>query len=148
MVRPSSERASQARKRLETEANVWIASASADGVPHLVPLSLAWIDDLIVVATPSDTPTARNIAANGHARAALDSADDVVLFDTDAQAFEFTDAEATLVDRYIERVGWDPRDNPGTWSLLVLMPRRGHAWNGPAEITGRTIVRDETWTDR
>ena len=63
--RSTGERAALARMRLESEANVWIASASAAGIPHLVPLSLAWIDEHIVVATPSDTPTARNAAANG-----------------------------------------------------------------------------------
>ena len=84
---------------------------------------------------------------SGRARAALDSAADVVIFDTDLNVIDFDEAEATLIDRYIERVGWDPRSNPGVWSLLILTPRRAQAWNGPSEIAGRTIVRDGRWLD-
>lgn len=110
-----------------------------------MPLSLAWIDDQIVVATPADTVTVRNVSANGLARASLDSAADVVLFDTDATVTNFAEADPTLIATYIKRVGWDPRDTPGEWSLLFLRPRRGQSWNGPSEITGRTIVRDGLW---
>lgn len=81
------------------------------------------------------------------ARAALDNADDVVIFDADVETHPFDDAPTSLVNGYIESVGWDPRDNPGTWSLLVLRPRTGHVWNGPAEIDGRTILREGHWLD-
>jgi len=47
----------------------------------------------------------RNAQLSGRARAALDSAADVVIFDTDLNVIDFDDAEATLVNRYIERVG-------------------------------------------
>jgi len=131
--RSTAERTAHRRTRLNNDHNVWIATASPDGLPHLVPLSLAWFDDTIVVATPSDTPTARNAIATGRARAALDSADDVVIIDTVAEVVAFDTAEQSLTSRYIKRVGWDPSDNPGAWSLLVLTPRRAHAWNGPGE---------------
>ena len=146
--RSTAQRANDARARLESEPNIWLATASDDGSPHLVPLSLAWIEEQIVVATPADTPTARNAISNGRVRAALDSADDVVIFDADAAVINFDDAESSLVATYIDRVGWDPRDNPGVWSLLILTPRRAHAWNGPSEISGRTIVREGQWLDR
>lgn len=133
--------------RLESDANVWVATASASGGPHLVPLSLAWIDERIVVATPTDTPTARNAAATRQARAALDGAVDVVLFDCDVEVMPFDQADPAIVDRFVTRVGWDPRDEPGAWSLLLLRPTRGHAWNSPSEIDGRTIVRDGYWRD-
>lgn len=145
--RTVAERAAHARARLSSDQNVWISTGSPDGIPHLVPLSLAWLDGTIVVATPSSTPTARNASASGRARAALDDADDVVIFDADVESYPFDEAPAALVDGYIERVGWDPRDNAGTWSLLALRPRTGHVWNGPAEIDGRTIVRDSRWLD-
>lgn len=91
--RSISERAAHARLPLALDANVWIATASPGGLAHMVPLSLAWIDDQIVVATPTDTVTARNVATSGQARAALDSADDVVIFDTDAQIVSFRDVD-------------------------------------------------------
>ena len=145
--RSTTERATAARARLESEPSIWLATASSDGFPHLVPLSLAWIDEQIVVATPSDTPTARNAESSGRVRAALDSADDVVIFDADVAVIDFDDPETSLAARYVDRVGWDPRNNPGAWSLLVLTPRRAQAWNSPSEIAGRTIIRDGQWLD-
>ena len=143
--RSTAERAEHARRRLAGEANVWVATASNGGVPHLVPLSLAWIDNRIVVATPTDTPTARNAAATGTARAALDSADDVVIIDAATEVVAYGSAAPELRAGYVERVGWDPADNSGDWVLLILSPTRGQAWNGPGEIEGRTIIRDGAW---
>lgn len=144
-TRSVAERANHARARLQSDSNVWIATASADGSPHLVPLSLTWIDDQIVVATPADTPTGKNVAESGKARAALDSADDVVIIDADARLVLFADADPAMVKRYVERVGWNPSNEPVEWALLVLTPTRGQAWNGPAEIAGRTFIRNGSW---
>src|SRR3954447_17767401 len=49
-------------------AGVWVASASADGTPYLVPLSLAWLDERAVLAVAASSRTALNIAASGTAR--------------------------------------------------------------------------------
>ena len=108
---------------------------------------MAWIDGQIVVATPSDSPTARNAKSSGRARAALDGAVDVVIFDADVAVIDFDDAETSLAARYVDRVGWNPRNSPGVWSPLVLTPRRAQAWNSPSEIAGRTIIRDGRWLD-
>lgn len=144
-VRSTAERARLARERLATERYVWIATASPDGAPHLVPLAHVWLDDRMVVATPSAYPTVCNAAATGRARAALDGAGDVVSLDCDVEVVAVADAEASLVDRFAAAVGWDPRVEPRPWSLLVLTVRRGYAWSGPAEMAGRTIARDGHW---
>ena len=55
-------------------ADIWVASASIDDaqpVAHLIPLSLAWIDECVVVAAPARQQTTRNIAEHGKARLAL-----------------------------------------------------------------------------
>ncbi len=145
-MRDASERQAAARRRLETEPNVWIATASADGRPHLVPLSLAWDGRRVLVATPSDTPTARNAAATGSLKASLDDADDVVLIDAEVEVIDFALAEPDDVRRYVERVGWNPANEPETWSLLIATPRTIRAWNGVEETTGRTIMRDGVWS--
>jgi hypothetical protein len=143
--RTRSERTEAAVRRLQTEPNVWVATASMSGVPHLVPLSLAWDGEAVIVATPTDTPTVRNAIASGVARATLDSADDVVIIDADVRVDDIVDVEPSKVDGYISRVGWDPREQSGTWSLLTLTPRRIQSWNGVGEIDGRTIMRNRTW---
>jgi pyridoxamine 5'-phosphate oxidase-like protein len=143
--RPTSARISATLERLNSESNVWVATSSVSGIPHLVPLSLAWYDDVILVATPSNTPTARNILATGRARASLDSAEDVAIFETVAETTSFADASEGTKAAYVSRVGWNPNDEAGDWSLISLTPRLIHAWNGVAEIQGRTIMQDGEW---
>jgi hypothetical protein len=143
--RTAGERINHAIERLEREPNVWVATASADAVPHLVPLSLAWINDRVVVATGATTPTVRNLLSSGHARLTLDSADDVVIIEATATVTDLAAADSATLAAYIERVGWNPGAESGEWSLIELTPRRAQAWIGPAEIAGRTIMRDGIW---
>ena len=133
--------------RIESDANVWVATSSPDGVPHLVPLSLAWDGSRFVLATEARAATAKNIAASGRARLALDSAEDVVIFDTDAEALSLSTAPVELVDLFTRRAGWDPRAEAGDWVLLLLQPTRVQAWNGVNEIEGRTLMKQTAWLD-
>ncbi len=144
-VRSAETRRADTVRRLETDADVWIASSGEDGAPHLVPLSLAWDGERILVATPADTVTARNAGARGMVRAALDSASDVVIVDASVEVLDFDRVDPDTVAAYVGRVGWDPRDEPGRWSLLRLTPTRVLTWRGVEEITGRTIMRDGAW---
>jgi hypothetical protein len=146
-MRSASQRRADALLRLEQDANVWIATSSADGQPHLVPLSLAWDGRRILVATPSVTPTARNAAATGVCKASLDSAEDVVLIDADVEVVDFASVDPDTTARYVERVGWNPADEAGEWSLLIVEPRTVRAWNSVDEISGRTIMRQGQWSD-
>jgi hypothetical protein len=132
-------------RRLESEPDVWIATASADGVPHLIPLSLAWDGSRILLATPPDSPTARNIAATEWARASLADTDDVVIVVASAAATPFEQTPGDVVEFFVEAAGWDPRREDGQWSLLTLTPETIHAWHGEPELLGRTIMRHGEW---
>jgi hypothetical protein len=65
----SADPRSRAQRRRDTEHRLthdidgWVASASADGASYLVQLSLDWEDEALLVATPPDSPTGRNLAA-------------------------------------------------------------------------------------
>jgi hypothetical protein len=48
-------------------------------VAHVIPLSMAWIDECVVVAAPVRQQTARNIARYGKVRLALGPTRDVVI---------------------------------------------------------------------
>jgi len=143
--RSTAARIAATLSRLSSESDLWIATASPAGVPHLVPLSLAWHADSILVATPTDTPTARNVLATGRARASLDSATDVVIIDAVAHGVDFRGVDKVTKAAYVSRVGWNPEDESGDWSLITLAPRLIHAWNGVSEIQGRTIMRQGAW---
>ncbi len=144
--RARPQRREDAIHRLETERNVWVSTASPTGQPHLVPLSLAWDGTRILLSTPTDTVTVRNVLSNGLARVALDSAADVVIIDTTVEVVDIAAAADATVHGYVERVGWDPRLEGGEWSLLVLTPVRIQAWQSVGEIERRTLMSDGEWT--
>lgn len=108
---------------------MWLATASPDGQPYVVPLSLAWDGERVLVATAATTPTARNAGATGRARAHLDDVYDVVIVSGGVEVIALDHADSRMVERYVASVGWDPRDESGDWVLLVLTPELMLVWN-------------------
>lgn len=143
--RPTEQRVADTIAKLaEPNADVWVASAGPDGA-HLVPLSLAWIDERVVIALPTDSVTARNIAASGRARLAVGPTRDVVMIDAELDASHpVDDAPASITDGYAAQADWDPRGQAG-YSFLAFRPSRVQAWREANEIANRTLMRDGTW---
>jgi hypothetical protein len=134
----------------EPAVDAWVASASVpDGGParpHLVPLSLAWIDERVVIAVESDSRTARNIIEHGIARLALGATRDVVMIDAVLdRAFDLDEVRAAMADRYAARSDWDPRNGRGRFVFIVLRPERIQAWREVNELAGRTLMRAGSW---
>lgn len=143
--RSTSERIEQTLERLGTEDHVWVATSSADGVPHLVPLSLAWDGTRALVVAQGDTPTVRNAASSGRARLALDNTNDVVILDVDVKVTPMPEVDEAALGSYVEQAGWDPRAETDTWSMLICAPTRIQAWNGVSETRDSTIMDDGRW---
>jgi hypothetical protein len=133
-------------KLAEPHADVWVASAS-DGRAYLVPLSLAWVDERVVVALESTSATARNVTAAGHARLGLGPTRDVVMIDAVLErAVPGREVDDAVAGAYEDQAGWDPRSAKGDYVYLVLAPRRIQAWREANEIAGRTLMRDGEWS--
>ncbi|MGH9184269.1 MAG: pyridoxamine 5'-phosphate oxidase family protein [Acidimicrobiales bacterium] len=136
-------------RALQTSIDVWVASASvtADGTirPYLIPVSLAWIDDRVVIAIGSGSRTARNLHAAGTTRLAVGPTRDVVIIDAQLEHSEPVHAATGLADRYAERADWDPRETDGDYSFFVLRPQRLDAWRESNEMVGRTLMRQGEW---
>ena len=130
---------------LATDAiDVWVATASAADAPHLVPVSLAWVDERVVIAVEGSSPTARNLTASGTARLAVGPTRDVVMIDAVLErAVDVADDDA-LGAAYVAQADWDPRAATG-YVFLVLRPVRVQAWREANEIPGRTLMRHGTW---
>ncbi len=124
--------------------DVWVASASASGEAHLVPLSLAWVEERAVIAVPETSVTARNVAAAGRARLAVGPTRDVVMIDAELDRTVAVDDDTALGDAYASQSDWDPRRDTG-YVFLVLRPVRLQAWRESDEIAGRTLMRDGAW---
>jgi hypothetical protein len=140
------QRRTDAFARLETDIDVWVATADADGQPYLVPLSLDWDGTRIVVCAGRDSRTIVNLLRSKAARLGIGPTRDVVMLDVVVdETFAADEVPPLLADRYAQRAGWDPRRAPGQYVYVCLRPRRVQAWREANEIPGRTLMRDGDW---
>lgn len=143
---PPRNRKARALAKLTQDIDVWVATASANGRPALVPMSLTWDGERIVLATPAGNVTARNAAATGVARLALGATRDVVMIDANVTVVPLAEAEPAVIARYVERTGWDPRrQKEKEWVLMLMTPTRIQVWRGPDEIPGRLVMERGEW---
>jgi hypothetical protein len=126
--------------------DVWVASAAESGPAHLVPLSLAWDGERVIVAVEPSAVTARNLETLGRARLALGATRDVVMIDAVLDSVvEAEQAPPELAEAYAAQADWDPRVAGVPFRLYFLRPRRIQAWREVDELAGRTIMRDGAW---
>ena len=122
---PRPQRRRDTEHRLTHDIDVWVASASADGSPYLVPLSFDWDGEALLVATPTDSPTGRNLAATRTVRLGL--------------------GHTREGDRFATRTGFDPRTLATPYRWFRIAPRRIQAWREVDELPDRELMRDGRW---
>ncbi len=128
------------------EIDVWVSSADPQGGAYLVPLSLAWLDERVVIAVAAGSRTARNILARGRARLGLGPTRDVVMIDAPLDTVVPVDeAPAELVAGYRAQADWDPSQAGPDYLYLILRPERIQAWREANELPGRTLMRGGVW---
>lgn len=154
MPRSRAERIAQTLATLRgPAADVWVSSAEvgSDGksLPYLVPLSLAWFGERVVLALDVNSRTARNIVASRVCRLGLGPTRDVVLIDAMLEeTVKASEALPALADGYAAQADWDPRrEESGEYVYLVLRPDRIQAWREANELAGRTLMRDGRWLE-
>ncbi|HLL68749.1 MAG TPA: pyridoxamine 5'-phosphate oxidase family protein [Micromonosporaceae bacterium] len=131
--------------RLTHDVDLWVATASIDAVPYLVPLSFDWDGAALLVATPTDSPTGRNLAATGTVRLGLGHTRDVCMIDGDVEVIEIDVLPPELGDRFAVRTGFDPRALATPYRWFRISPRRIQAWREVNELPGRDLMRDGRW---
>jgi hypothetical protein len=142
---PAQRKAETLAKLQAPVADAWVASA-VDGKPYLVPLSLVWLDERIVLSLEASSRTARGITATGTARLGVGPTRDVVLIDAVLeQTVPVADAPAELGEGYAAQADWDPRKSPDGYVYLVLRPDRIQAYRDVPEFTGRMLMRGGRW---
>lgn len=132
------------------EIDVWVATAStsASGEPtaHLVPLSLGWVNDRVVLSLAASSATARSLAASGRTRLGLGPTRDVTMIDAVVESTtSIEDAPAPIAEGYAAQADWDPRDDPDGYVYVVLRPTRIQAWREVNEISTRTLMSKGEW---
>lgn len=128
-----------------TSMSGWPAPRRTARTPHLVPLSFDWDGEALLVATPADSPTGRNLAASGVARLGLGTTRDVSIIDGQVEVLEIDKLPPQQGDRFAARAGFDPRmlTTPYRWFRIAV--RRVQAWREVDELTGRVLMRDGRW---
>jgi hypothetical protein len=101
-----------------------VASASADGAPYLVPLSFDWDGEALLVATPTDSPTGRNLAANRAVRLGLGHTRDVSMIEGEVEVLEIDALPQERGVRFAARTGFDPRTEATPYRWFRISPRR------------------------
>ncbi|MFE4799498.1 pyridoxamine 5'-phosphate oxidase family protein [Streptomyces sp. NPDC056708] len=155
---------SRARRRRDTEhrlshdIDLWVASASADGAPYLVPLSFDWDGETLLMATPTDSPTGRNLAATRTVRLGLGHTRDVSMIEGEVEVLEIDALPAAAGDRFAARTGFAPSPSsqlrssrgdpiaqvtPYRW--FRISPRRIQAWREVNELPDRELMREGRW---
>ena len=142
--RTRAQRRREAEHRLANDVDVWVASASPDGVPYLVPLSFDWDGEALLLST-TESPTARNLAATRVVRLALGPTRDVVLIEGNVEVLEIDALSREQGDRFAARAGFDPRALTTPYRWFRITPRRVQAWREENELSGRELMRDGRW---
>jgi hypothetical protein len=118
--RSRAQRRRDTEHRLTNDIDVWVASASADGAPYLVPLSFDRDGEALLMATPTDSPTGRNPAATRALRLGLGHTRDVSRIEGDVEVLEIDALPQERGDRFAAHTGLDPRApaTPYRWSRI------------------------------
>lgn len=143
--RSRAQRRRDTEHRLATDVDLWVASASPDGAPYLVPLSFYWDGEALLVATPTNSPTGRNLAATRAVRLALGETRDVVMIEGDLEILEIAGLSQERGDRFATRSGFDPRTLATSYRWFRISPRRIQAWREENELADRELMRDGRW---
>ena len=131
--------------RLGTDIDVWVASASADGAPYLVPLSFDWDGEAMLMDTPTDSPTGRNLAATRTVRVGLGGTRDVSMIEGEVEVLDIGALSKGRGDRFVAHAGFDPRALTAPYSWFRITARRIQAWREVNELPDRELMRDGHW---
>ncbi|MFJ8533675.1 pyridoxamine 5'-phosphate oxidase family protein [Streptomyces sp. NPDC093591] len=145
-ARPAKQRKQDTLNRLEHDEDVWVATAEVDGgVPYLVPLSYLWDGSTLLLATPANSPTGRNLRTTGRARLGIGPTRDVVMIEGAVDTIAPAQLPEEAADRFAARTGFDPRQLATPYLYFRVRPQRVQAWREADELDGRELMRDGEW---
>ncbi|MFI6007278.1 pyridoxamine 5'-phosphate oxidase family protein [Streptomyces sp. NPDC051243] len=145
-ARPAKQRKQDTLHRLEHDEDVWVATAGADGgVPYLVPLSFLWDGSALLLATPANSPTGRNLRMTGRARLGVGPTRDVVMIEGTVETLTTDQLAEGEADRFAARTGFDPRQLSTPYLYFRVRPQRVQAWREADELRGRELMADGKW---
>jgi Pyridoxamine 5'-phosphate oxidase len=132
--------------RLGHDVDAWVATADGgSGTPYLVPLSFLWDGTTLLIATPSSSPTSRNLQATGKVRIGVGPTRDLVLIEGTAAAIAAAELPGEVGDAFAAKTGFDPRQLTSSYTYFRIHPRRLQAWREANELEDRELMRGGQW---
>ncbi len=122
-----------------------MATASPDGVPHLVPLSFDWDGETLLLSTPAASATGRNLAGGRTVRLGLGPTRDVSMIEGEVEVLGIDELPRPAGDRFARRTGFDPRAEATPYCWFRVRPSRVQAWREADELPDREIMRHGHW---
>lgn len=146
----SEKRTADARKAdvltaLEGQGDMWLASADADGRPHLIAVSVWWDGNELVMATLATSRTAKNLSAGREARLAAGTPADAIVVHARVVEIQAAGEAPEVATGFAKAMGWDPRQVGKGWEFFRLRPSRIQAYRGYDDIEGRDVMRNSRW---
>ncbi|WP_327009006.1 pyridoxamine 5'-phosphate oxidase family protein [Dactylosporangium sp. NBC_01737] len=135
-ARGAAQRVADTLHRLEHDVDAWVATASPQGEPCMVPLSFLWDGSTLLFSTLDSNPTARNLAANGQARVAVGPTRDVVLMECAVETVPAAQLPPGVVEAFADKTGFRPGPR---YVYLRMTPLRVQAWREVNELADRDL---------
>lgn len=136
-ARSRSQRKLDTLEKLRTDVDLWVASASEDGQPYLIPLSYYWDGSALTVGTSRESPTARNLIRAGWARVGLRPTRDVVMIEGDVEAIRLG-TRPELEEQHARAAGFDPRELSEEYVYLRITPQESRRGGRTASLKTAT----------
>ncbi|MFF4101530.1 pyridoxamine 5'-phosphate oxidase family protein [Streptomyces sp. NPDC001903] len=143
--RTREQRREDTLSRFEKDVDVWVATADAEGVPCLVPLSFRWDGATFLMSTGRNLPTGRNLASSGRVRLAFGATRDVVLAEGAVTRLEAAELGPGEIEAFAARTGFDPSGLKTPYPYFRVVPVWIQAWREADEIEGRDLMKDGRW---
>ena len=128
---------SWAEERLAATRNFWVATARADGRPHVMPVWGLWLDGLFWFSTARTSVKARNLFARPDCVITTERADEAVILEGRAEHVEDHAALAPVWAAYKAKYDWDLSGE----SMFALRPAKAFAFIETAAQFGPTATR-------
>jgi hypothetical protein len=115
---------SWASERLTGSHNYWLATARADGRPHVMPVWGLWLDEMFYFSTGRQSRKARNLADNPHCVVCTERADEAVIVEGAIEIITDPELLRPFYDAYKAKYGWDLEQEPfASEPVYAIRPR-------------------------
>jgi PPOX class probable F420-dependent enzyme len=119
---------SWAVERLAAARNYWICTTRPDGHPHAVPVWGLWLEDAVWFSTARDSQKGRNLARNPALTIHLESGDETVILEGDAEEVRDRESLEPFADAYDAKYDYRPDASGDGAPVYMLRPRVALTW--------------------